>query len=115
MPISITHSRGIGHPTIEVVLANAVATTLDGDWAEIAGFAPISVHVTGVSGATRFELRGSNAASLPASTDQGIILGTTVDAAAMVSVIVPVKYIKGNVVIWQTGTTVNARLFGGAT
>lgn len=86
------------------LVASAVATG-NGEWINIEGLAPFSIHVSGITTAT-VQVRGSDKATIPANTAHEIQLGSDITADGLYEYTVPVRWIKAMVSAWTTGTII---------
>lgn len=79
------------------------AGVTDGEWIDVRGFGLASVSVAGIGTATA-HLCASNALTKPDNTTHGLQLGADITADKMVSLLVPVRWVKVRVSTWSSGT-----------
>lgn len=85
-------------------LHNAAGTT-NGVWIDLRGLGLASVSIEGIGTATA-HVCCSNAAAKPDNTTHGLQLGDDLTADAMVSLLVPVRWLKVRISAWTSGTVV---------
>lgn len=92
-------------------LLEAAVATGNGEWVEVWGISPISVHVKGITTAT-VQISISNEPTKPANSDHGIAEGAGITADTMVVVTKPARWMKVRVTAWTSGT-ISAYFCGG--
>lgn len=102
--IATTTLRMHGTPIMRAqVLTSAVALT-DGEWIDVSGLQPISVHVMGITTAT-VEVDGSNEATRPANSTHGIKINAgTITADTHEVITRPLRWLKVRVTAYTSGT-----------
>ena len=85
-----------------MVLLNAATAVTVGTWERVSSYTRSSVHVKGITTATVI-INGSNSATKPANADHEIQL-SSVTADELVSIDLPVKWMKVRVSAYTSGT-----------
>ena len=114
MAVSLTPTRSGGRSdggvSVEGVLFTGAVAINDGEWVDVRGISPMSIHVAGITTAT-VQIRGSNAAAAPANNTHGVPIGADITADGMAAVTTPMNWLKARVSAWTTGT-ISATLAG---
>ena len=110
MAVGVITRRALGHHFLTAALLTDIAANNDGDWADVDGFFPLTVDLTGATNAT-VQVRVSNADTRPANTVHERQAGLDITADGMVTVDYPVRWLKTRVLNYVAGT-INARLVG---
>ena len=84
-------------------LLESVGAQDDGEWVDVSGINPFTVHIDGLTTAT-MQMRGSNAPNLPDDTTHGIQLGSDIAVDGIYCVAVPIRWFKVRVVAFTSGT-----------
>ena len=109
MPISVSRGKSLGRATLRATLLNAAAATGDGEWVQLGGFHPCTVHFD-FTGVATIELDAHNSPTRPLDTDHGFVLNSTsTDNAIQISN--PYEWVKARVTSFTSGT-VSAWLVG---
>ena len=103
MAISISNIRVHGRNRIQAVLLSAVTGTGNGEWIHMAGLAPFSVRVAGITTAT-VEVDGDNALARPADNTHGSPLATAVTADGYINITTPAEWVKARCTAYTSGT-----------
>lgn len=100
---AMTKTRHNGVTIHRVQLTESAVATENGEWVNIEGLAPFSIHVSGITTGT-VQIRISNDATKPADATHDIQLGSDITADGMTENTIPVRWIKSRVSAWTTGT-----------
>lgn len=100
---ALTKIRHDGVTIYKCQLTESATATEDGQWINIEGLAPFSIHVSGITTGT-VQIRGSNDASKPADNTDDIQLGSDITADGITEYTVPVRWIKSKVSAYTSGT-----------
>lgn len=109
MAIALITRRVFGHTTLSATLLNGATATGNGEWVNVAGFYPLTIHVKGITTAT-VEVDGSNEPAQPNDNTHGFKLNDlTADGGVVVDV--PVEWVKCRVTAYTSGT-ISAYMLG---
>lgn len=103
MAIPITHEKVLGKAVVRATLLDDVGATSNGEWINVQGIHPYSIHVSGITTAT-VQIRISNKLTKPADTDHEIQAGSNITANGITEYTAPVRWIKARVSAWTAGT-----------
>lgn len=115
--ITMIHSNIFGRVVVNAVLLDAVTATSNGEWVDISGLRPITIHVSGITGTKVLQIRGSNAVTKPENTEHAIQIGSDISSDNIYSIDQPLKWLKmrvTNYVGGGGGVTANMTGEGGA-
>lgn len=110
--ITMVHCNIFGRVSVNAVLLNAAVSTSDGEWVDISGLRPITIHVSGITGAKTLQIRGSNAVTKPENTEHAIQIGSDISSDNIYSIDQPLKWLKVRVSNYSGSGAVTANMTG---
>ena len=106
----LSRSLREGGRCISTTFLNAVVATDNGTWMYGGDLEKLTIDVSGITNAT-IQVRGSNALQPPANSSHGVQIGSDITSDMLVSVDMPVNWIKVMVSIYVAGT-IYSRVIG---
>jgi len=103
MAIQIDRVRVLGRTVISATLLDGVSATSDGNWLNVLGMGPFTVHVKGITNAT-VRLHGSNDPTQPSDATAEIQIGRDITSDVLIEVVSPMNWFKASIPVYVSGT-----------
>lgn len=103
MALLITRDKVLGRTVIVCTLVTAAVATTNGNWLDVTGIGPFTIHIKGITNAT-VRLHGSNDPTQPTDATAEIQIGVDITADALVTVDSPLHWFKASIPTYVSGT-----------
>lgn len=110
MASALTKVRVDGVSIYKCQLTVSATGTENGEWINIEGLGPFSIHLSGVVSGDIIQIRGSNDATRPSNATHDIQLGSNITVDGITEYTVPIRWIKSRVSAWAGGGTLIVEL-----
>lgn len=100
--LSTAKAKGLTLQGVGYKLLDGASAVLDGPWCDVRALRAGSVEIFGTFVGT-VTLRGSNSDIAPSSGYEGSIIGSALTAPALVSIGMPIRWIKADVTAYTSG------------